>query len=471
VKPFSPHLPHPKQRTFLELDAQEVLYGGAAGGGKSDALLMAALQYVDRPNYSALLLRRREVDLFKNDAIGDRALKWFEGTSAVWDAGLLGWRFPSGATISFGHLAHINDRDKWKGPAYQFIGVEELTEWDEGDYVFLFSRLRSTDVSIPTRMRSNTNPGGIGHAWVRSRFVAFAKQVGTGAAYDDWRTGERAGGAVFESPPSSQVLDIARSLGVEAQGAHFVPAFADDNPSLDRAGYLMNLAQLDPVEYAWFAKGDWNATPSGKVFKREWFGKFLDEEPPGVIWCRYWDLAGTDPELEENLGKDPAWSAGCKVGLWFDEAGAVRVVVSHLVRDRKEPGDVELLVHATAQTDGRGIPVVFEREPGSSGKAVIRGYALRTLKGYDVHDHHKTGSKEEMWRPLAGVARNGGLYLVRGPWNSDFVNELVGLPRGYKDQADACAGGYAWLLEEHGQGPAVVAAVDVEVTRESPWEP
>jgi len=474
VKPYSPHSPHPKQRTFLELDAQECLYGGAAGGGKSDALLLAGLQYVDRPTYSALILRRSETDLFKADAILDRAKKWFAGTAAQWDAGLLGFRFPTydsnpGATISFGHLKFTKDRDKWKGPAYQFIGVEELTEWDEGDYVFLFSRLRSTDAKIPTRMRANTNPGGVGHEWVKARFVEHAAQLGTGHPYKGWRKGSRVGLPVFQSPPSEQVKEIARKLGVVAQGAHFVPAFADDNPSLDRRGYLLNLAQLDPVEYAWYAEGDWDAQPSGKIFKREWFARFLEEEPADVQWVRYWDLAGTDPELEENEGKDPAWSAGVKVGLWFDEAGAMRVIIADAVRARLEPGDVELFVRATAETDGKEVPVAIEREPGSSGKAVVRGYAVRTLRGWDVHEHHKTGSKEEMWRPLAGIARFGALYLVRGAWNRDFVNELVQLPKGYKDQADAASGGYAWLLEEHGDGPAPSAEPDLEGTRESPW--
>jgi phage terminase large subunit-like protein len=470
VKPYSPHQPHPKQRAFLELDAQEVLFGGSSSSGKSDGLLMAALQYVDHPSYSALLLRKREVDLFKNNAIGDRAKKWFAGTAAIWDSSLTGFRFPSGATIGFGHLANMKDRAGWKGPDYQMIGVEELTEWDEGDYVFLFSRLRSTDPKVPTRMRANTNPGDVGHEWVWERFVRYATQSGTGLGYDDWRGGTRGGSPVFESPASAQVIAMAKRLGVHAQGAHFVPAFAEDNPSVNLAQYMMNLAKLDPVEFAWYGEGDWNARPSGKVFQREWFAKFLDVEPPGVTWVRYWDLAGTDPEAPGNEKKDPAFTAGVKLGLWYDDAGGLRVVIADSTRDQKGPDDVPLLVKAVAEVDGKSIAQVFELEPGSAGISVVNSYARATLIGWDVHGHRKTGDKPTMWRPLASIARAGGLYLVRGQWNRDFVDELVGLPSGKKDQADAAAGGYAWLLERSGGGPpADVGDAVLEDARDSPW--
>jgi phage terminase large subunit-like protein len=469
VKPFCPNPPYPKQRTFLELDAQEALFGGAAGGGKTESLIMSALQYVDHPRYSAILMRRREVDLTKKNAILDRAREWFTGTAAKWDAKLGGFRFPSGATICFGHLTHLADREKWKGPEFQFVGIEELTDWSEEDYVFMFSRMRSVDAAVPTRMRANTNPGGVGHEWVFNRFVRFARQLGTGVGYEDWRKGDRVGLACFESPPSAQVVAMARSLSVRAQGAHFVPAFAEDNPSLNRNEYLMNLAQLDPVEFAWYGEGDWNATPSGEIFERGWLANYLDVEPPDAQWCRYWDLAGTDPNAPDAKSKDPAFSAGVKVGLQWMRSGAARVVISNVVRDRKKPADVELMVAATAECDGSEVDVVFEQEPGSAGIAVVNGYQLRTLLGFSVHADRKTGSKEEMWRPLAGLARAGGLWLVRGEWNDAFVKELVGLPAGKKDQADAAAGGYAWLLARR-KAPAVdVGDAVLEDARESPW--
>ncbi len=99
---YIPHTPTARQAAFLLLPDQEVFFGGAAGGGKSDALLMAALQYVDAPKYAAILFRRTYADLSLPGALMDRAHEWLDGTDAVWNEQTKTWRFPSGATLSFG---------------------------------------------------------------------------------------------------------------------------------------------------------------------------------------------------------------------------------------------------------------------------------------------------------------------------------------------------------------------------------
>ena len=106
---YIPHKPTPKQLAFLLLENQEALYGGAAGGGKSDALLMAALQYADVPGYSALLLRRSYTDLSLPGALMDRAKAWLMPSVARWRDSLKTWEFPSGASITFGYLEKPGD--------------------------------------------------------------------------------------------------------------------------------------------------------------------------------------------------------------------------------------------------------------------------------------------------------------------------------------------------------------------------
>jgi phage terminase large subunit-like protein len=412
---------------------------------------MGALQYIDRPGYAALLMRRQEVDLYKEGAILDRATKWFEGTPAHWDGDAKCFRFPSTATITFGHLAGARDHGKWKGPAFQYIGFEELTEWEQSDYLFMFSRLRGLIGGVPTRARAATNPGGIGHDWVWERFVRFAKQLGTDTLYSEWIKGEKKGAPYFASEPSSQAIDIANTLGVVAQGAYFVPAFAEDNPSLNVVEYMLNLAKLDPVELAWYAKGDWSAVPSGRYFQRAWF-HYLDDKPRDVFWLRYWDLAGTE-EIEQpgKPKKDPAWSAGTLLGIQHNEqTKSNRLVIADCERARLEPADVEDFVLVKAKEDGRGVPIVIEQEPGSSGKATIVNYQRKVLFGWNVEGDKKTGSKEAMWLTLASLAKAGGVWLVRGPWNEAFVKELVSLPVGKKDQADSASGGYAWCVGDSG---------------------
>src|SRR5262249_9514350 len=105
-----PHVPTPHQQAFLDLTCQEALYGGAAGGGKSNALLMGALRYVDVPGYSALLLRRTYKDLNQPGALMDRAHDWLRDSGAKWDHENKAYHFPSSAVLKFGYLENENDK-------------------------------------------------------------------------------------------------------------------------------------------------------------------------------------------------------------------------------------------------------------------------------------------------------------------------------------------------------------------------
>lgn len=179
-------IPLDNQITFLTYPSEEILYGGMAGGGKSEALLLGALQYVEEKHipetenkltYDALILRRTLDDLEMPNAILDRAKQWllpFE------DKGVLTYkdlkkqfRFSSGATLTFRYLAHDNDLNKYQGAELQYVGFDELTQFPENQYNYLHSRLRKTENNtIPLRMRGASNPGGRGHEWVKQRFVS-----------------------------------------------------------------------------------------------------------------------------------------------------------------------------------------------------------------------------------------------------------------------------------------------------------
>lgn len=213
-----PHDPTLKQAEFLLLPDREVLYGGSAGGGKSDALLMAALQYVDVPGYAALLLRRTLVDLALPGALMDRAHHWLHSTAASWSGSDKTWTFPSGATLTFGYLDGPTDKQRYQSSEFQFIGFDELTQFDEAEYTYLFSRLRRTaNLNVPLRMRSASNPGGVGHDWVRRRFL-------------------------LEHSPSRR----------------FVRASLHDNPHLQQDEYIEALGALDPITRAQLLDGDWD---------------------------------------------------------------------------------------------------------------------------------------------------------------------------------------------------------------------
>lgn len=261
-KIICPHKPHPKQELFLSLDCHEAMFGGAAGGGKSDALLMAFLQHVDRPDYRGLILRRRKVDLVRGDAILNRAKRWwlpYSRTGIRWSEKEWCFHFPSGATCEFGHVKNENDVLNYQGGAWNFIGFDELTQFTPSQYLYFFSRNRNEVSGVPLRIRASANPGGVSHAFVRDRFMSmeFAKSFLDGTA-----------------PPICArpyiVEDETSPTGFTKGHRYFVPSKVADNASLDQKRYKQNLRMLDSVTRNQLLSGDWLISADGR-FKPQWF--------------------------------------------------------------------------------------------------------------------------------------------------------------------------------------------------------
>ena len=168
--------PHPKQELLLSIESDgvlsgekviEALFGGATGGGKSWTMLAAALKYVHVPHYSALILRRNYPDLKQEGGLMALAHEWLHNTSARWNEVDKAWTFPSGSVVRFGYLETENDKFRYQGGEYQCVIFDELTQFTESQYKYLFSRVRKrTDIPVPLRMLSATNPGGVGGKWV-----------------------------------------------------------------------------------------------------------------------------------------------------------------------------------------------------------------------------------------------------------------------------------------------------------------
>ncbi len=230
---YIPTQPTPKQIAFLSLPHVEALYGGAAGGGKSEALLMGALQFCDVPGYAGILFRRKLTDLKLPDSILNRATKWLapwiQRKEVRWVGGEHTFYFKSGASLTFGYLDSQLDRYRYQSAQFQFVGFDEATQIPEPDLTYLFSRLRKTKElkGIPLRYRLATNPGGVSHQFIKKRFDIHRCP----------ETGEFKG---------------------HVKNKPFIPAFVPDNPFLDEQYYDM-LDQLSPVERARLKEGDWDS--------------------------------------------------------------------------------------------------------------------------------------------------------------------------------------------------------------------
>ena len=403
--PYSPEPPSLTQKVFLRTYSLEALFGGAAGGGKSSALLMAALQYIDVPNYSAILFRRTYADLALPGAIMDRFQRWIaEEEDIKWNANNYTAVFPSGARISFGYLNNSQDYLRYKGAEFQFIGMDEVTEIREADYRYLFSRLRRPAsgplAKVPLRMRCASNPAP---NWVRQRFIIEGKE----------------------------------------QGRIFVPSFLTDNPGIDAESYRQSLQALDPIERKRLEEGDWWSTTLGSMFDRESVVLLDQNEVPELSSMaravRFWDLAATEPS---STNPDPDWTVGTL--MMFDQGIAYILDVK---RARVKGEKVEQLIAQTAYEDGHAVPIRMEQEPGSSGKALVDQYARYVLPGYDFVGMRSTGDKVTRARPFAAALANGNVRAVRGAWLTDWLDELSTFPEAcnHDDQVDSATGAFTHL--------------------------
>jgi predicted phage terminase large subunit-like protein len=389
-------LPTPKQAQFLMLDVEDAYYGGAAGGGKSVALLMAFAQFADQPGYSGLILRRTFAELKMPGALMDLARQWWTGIDGV--------SFREGGTVvefqtkgaparlSFGYLENLDDKLRYQSAQFQFIGLDEATMFLESDFRFMFSRLRrAVHSQVPMRMRSASNPNGPGRLWVKQRYV---------------------------DPTTRE------------PGKVFIPASIDDNAYLDRESYKANLTlNLGPIEAAQLLHGDWEAQAAGK-FRRHWF-KIVDAVPSRGAFVRYWDLAAS----EDRGDNDPSWTAGVLLGCTGKE-----YYLADIRRDRLTPGKVEELVKQTAVLDGPGVRVRMEQEPGSAGVKVIEDYTT-LLAGYDFKGDKVTGPRDIRANGFASQAEAGNVFLVKGAWNKIFLDECDVFPGGGHDDTVVAASG------------------------------
>jgi hypothetical protein len=240
--------PNPGPQTnFLAAPEREVLYGGAAGGGKTYSLIVDPLRYCNNPNMNALILRRTNDELreiiHKSQEMYPQAFpgaKWMEKKSQ--------WTFPSGARIWMTYLEQEKDVLRYQGQAFTYIGFDELTQyptpyaWD-----YLRSRLRTADPSLPVYMRGTTNPGGPGHGWVKKMFIDPAP-----AGKPFWATDITTGETLKypkQHAKSEQPLFKRR----------FIPAKLIDNPFLYEQGdYEAMLLSLPETQRRQLLEGSWD---------------------------------------------------------------------------------------------------------------------------------------------------------------------------------------------------------------------
>ena len=406
---FIPITPTPKQTAALLMNSvRDMLYGGAAGGGKSVFLLTAALQYVDTPGYSAILFRKTFSDLMLPGALIPMSQDWL---SPFMKSGEVRWQdkekrytfLESGATLSFGYLDAKNDELRYQGAEFQFVGMDEVTHIAPEAYRYLFSRLRRLKGSnIPIRMRSTANPGGPHGEYYYQRYFVDKKGI-------------------------------------------FLPAGLNDNPHLDVDTYRESLSELDEITRQQLENGDWEIRPTGDLFDKQWILAINYKDIPAhVRWVRFWDLAAIDPKYKKkNTNRQaPDWTIGFKLGF----ADGV-YYIGDIVRVQKSPGEIEKIIAETAASDGYSCAIRMEEEGGASGIANTERYAKHILPGYNFAGVKPVVSKIERARPVAAACQVGTVLISsRCRHITDFFAQLDAFPNGANDDMiDALSGAFGFF--------------------------
>ena len=422
------------QESFLATPADIAIYGGAAGGGKTFALLLEPLRHVGLKDFGAVVFRRTSTQVRQEGGLWDESAKLYPALGGKAREQRLDWRFPSGARVAFSHLEYERDRFNWDGAQIPLIGFDQLEHFTRAQFFYMLSRNRS-GCGVRPYIRATCNPQP--DIWLR-QFLAWWIDDKSGYAIEE-RSGKirwfiREGDEVIWADSAAELLAVH---GDEQQplSVTFIRAKPTDNKIglAKDPGYMAKLRALDRVERERLERGNWNIRPAaGLYFRREWF-ELVEAVPVGGKTVRHWDLAAT----EEQPSTDPDWTVGLKMsraesGLFF---------VEQVLRLRGSPLKVERAVRNTASADGKDVAIGLPQDPGQAGKAQAQGF-LRGLAGYRVRLRRETGDKVTRAGPVSAQAEAGNIKVVKGPWNDAFFDELENFPEGHDDQVDALSGAF-----------------------------
>lgn len=445
--------PQPIQELFHKSQADVVIFGGAAGGGKSFSLLMEPLRHLGKVDgFGAVVFRRNVNQVHAEGGLWSTAMKLYPLVGAVPRESKSDWEFgPYGNKVKFAHLEHDKNVLDWQGSQIPLIMFDELTHFSSKQFWYMMSRNRST-CKVRPYIRATTNPDP--DSWVR-KFIDW--WIGPDGLPDPDRAGVV---RWFVRVEDELVWDESKEALIKQyplllpKSATFIPATLDDNPALVKQdpGYKANLMSLSRVDRERLLFGNWNVKEAaGELFKDSWFT--ITEYVPNdvTVWVRYWDRAATEPSTSSP---DPDYTAGVLMGVRQDGS----VVIADIARDRLTPGGVENMIKRIAKQDNREFGAVVswqQTDPGQAG-VVEKHHLSKALAGYDIRfDPVPRSAKIQRAKPLSAQVEAGNVTLVNGPWVSSFLAEASQFPHGkHDDMVDAAAGAYQKI------GSKIVDSID-----------
>lgn len=435
-----------KQEMFLSSPADIVIYGGAAGAGKTFAILMEPLRYVHNPKFGAVIFRRTMPEITKEGAMWDNSMELYPLLNGLANVNERRWYFPKGGRVTFSHIQYDKDLDTWRGAQIALMAFDQLETFSEKQFFYMLSRNRSTS-GVRPYVRATCNP-----------------QPGWLAKFIDWWIGEdgkaipdRCGVIRYFVRIDDRIIwaDSPKALSIEHPGMQpksvtFIYASIYDNKILMEKdpGYLANLKAQSMVDRARLLDGNWKIEPSaGNIFNKAWFGT-VPAMPSGGEIVLFWDFASTEKELAKP---DPDFTAATAM---MKNNG--RFTVLDCVDFQQGPAETEkrfvnisLQWAAKAKMLGAKLKVRWEQEPGSAAKRDAARLA-GLLPGLDAHAVG-TGGKDKITRAkaLSAQAEAGNVDVVEGDWNEHYLNHMHNQPDAdHDDIMDSSSGAFNALTDD-----------------------
>lgn len=431
------------QEIAMNCDADIVIYGGAAGSGKTHLMLLRPLLQIHDPKFNAIFFRRTGPQLSGAGSVWDEAKQLYLNFGARIRENDREVIFPSGAKLKFSHMEHEKNKLDHQGKQYTHIYFDEGTHFTQGQITYLMSRLRS-GAEVKSSMFISCNPDPDSFIaklidwWLddegfpdkdKSGVIKFYGSVNNDIFFTD--TEEE----MAELHP--EVCWIPNPLTgekvyVPPKTITFIGGTIFDNPALisSNPNYLAELNSLPQVEKDRLLHGNWYARPEGSShFQRQWL-PVVDKVPSKIVICRAWDKASTEPS-EKN--SHPDYTASIKMakdrdGFYyligdFEKDNYDKKDCKHnkvYGRFRERSGKRDVLIEKQAEHDGQDCIVVFSQDPGSAGVTEFTESSKKLIsKGFVVKkDPMPTQSgKLTRYLPFSSAAENGLVSLVKNSFN------------------------------------------------------
>ena len=449
---------------FLRSPADICIYGGAAGGGKTFALLLECLRHIDVKLFEAVIFRQSRPQIMSAGGLFATSQEIYPhlGATNVLTPNVQ-WRFQSGAKVTFAHMFYEKEKYNWQGAQIPLLMFDELPHFTESQFFYMFSRNRSA-CGVKPYIRATCNPDG--ESWV-ARFIDWWIDPETGYAIEE-RCGKlryflRRNNIIHWADTRQELYDTFNLYSEEeradVKSVSFISAKLTDNRILMKhdPGYIGALRAMSEFDQEQLLNGNWKIRRSaGHYFTRAKIGVLTAIPTDVVKWVRAWDLAATAPEdMDETDGMPQALRRNTREDASAYTAGVLmgkrkngRIIIADVINVRENGADVRELIRNTAISDNAlygNVTVRLPQDPGQAGKDQAQTF-VKLLGGFVVTTALESGDKVTRAEPFSSQCLAGNVDVRAGEWNDDYIRQLENFPVGkLKDMVDASANAYLEL--------------------------